>query len=66
MAKQIEAQDEIQNEELRQFIHSEGGDGTTLPPTPPNHGDSNNGADNEIDDPELAAFVDQEGGQENE
>lgn len=67
VAKQIEAQDEIQNEELRQFIHSEGGDGTTLPPTPPNHGDSNNtGADNEIDDPELAAFVDQEGGQENE
>ena len=67
VAKQIEAQDEIQNEELRQFIHSEGGDGTTLPPTPPNHGDSNNnGADNEIDDPELAAFVDQEGGQDNE
>ena len=67
VAKQIEAQDEIQNEELRQFIHSEGGDGTTLPPTPPNHGDSNNtGADNEIDDPELATFVDQEGGQENE
>lgn len=67
VAKQIEAQDEIQNEELRQFIHSEGGDGTTLPPTPPNHGDSNNtGADNEIDDPELAAFVDQEGGLENE
>lgn len=67
VAKQIEAQDEIQNEELRQFIHSEGGDGTTLPPTPPNHGDSNNtGADNEIDDPELAAFVDQEGGQKNE
>lgn len=67
VAKQIEAQDEIQNEELRQFIHSEGGDGTTLPPNTPNHGDSNNtGADNEIDDPELAAFVDQEGGQENE
>lgn len=67
VAKQIEAQDEIQNEELRQFIHSEGGDGTTLPPTPPNHGDSNNtSADNEIDDPELAAFVDQEGGLENE
>ena len=66
VAKQIEAQDEIQNEELRQFIHSEGGDGATLPPNTPNHGDSNNGADNEIDDPELAAFVDQEGGQDNE
>lgn len=67
VAKQIEAQDEIQNEELRQFIHSEGGDRSTLPPNPPNNGDSNNtGADNEIDDPELAAFVDQEGGQKNE